>query len=375
MRDATVLRGHAVRANYLAAGRGRRRGRDRRRRTCSTRWPRSGERPSPGAPTSPAGRARSHQDEAFGDDCVLPPDRAYSETCAGIGSVMFAGGCCSPSGDCRGTPTSSSGRSSTSSRRRPSHDGHARSTTPTPCTSGCPARSRRPGRRESPRAPSSLRAPWFEVSCCPPNVARTLASLGGVRRHRRRRRRPAAPVRAVAHPRRRWPTAGGSASRSRPTTRATGWSACACATTAGPAVDADACGCPRGPTARELGTRGRRAARPRPGHGRRCTGAFPRGDVVELRPADGAALHRRRPAHRRGPRLRRGGARPGGAGPGVGRPRRPAADVSGGRLDLAPARGRSTGACGSPSSRGAGRRRLAVRLRAGAGGPPTRESR
>jgi uncharacterized protein len=32
---------------------------------------------------------------------------------------------------------------------------------------------------ESPRAASSLRAPWFHVSCCPTNVARTLASLGG----------------------------------------------------------------------------------------------------------------------------------------------------------------------------------------------------
>jgi hypothetical protein len=31
----------------------------------------------------------------------------------------------------------------------------------------------------SPRAASSQRAPWFEVSCCPPNVARTFASLGG----------------------------------------------------------------------------------------------------------------------------------------------------------------------------------------------------
>jgi DUF1680 family protein len=30
----------------------------------------------------------------------------------------------------------------------------------------------------SPRASSSLRAPWFEVSCCPTNVARTVASLG-----------------------------------------------------------------------------------------------------------------------------------------------------------------------------------------------------
>jgi DUF1680 family protein len=30
---------------------------------------------------------------------------------------------------------------------------------------------------ESPRASSSLRAPWFTVSCCPTNVGRTLASL------------------------------------------------------------------------------------------------------------------------------------------------------------------------------------------------------
>src|SRR5699024_5942060 len=44
----------------------------------------------------------------------------------------------------------------------------------------------------SKRAEASLRAPWFEVSCCPPNVARTFASLaayiatvddGGVQLH------------------------------------------------------------------------------------------------------------------------------------------------------------------------------------------------
>src|SRR5699024_10309046 len=29
----------------------------------------------------------------------------------------------------------------------------------------------------APRAASSMRAPWLAVSCCPPNVARTLASL------------------------------------------------------------------------------------------------------------------------------------------------------------------------------------------------------
>ncbi len=30
----------------------------------------------------------------------------------------------------------------------------------------------------SPRAESSFRSPWFDVSCCPPNIARTTASLG-----------------------------------------------------------------------------------------------------------------------------------------------------------------------------------------------------
>ena len=33
------------------------------------------------------GMGSHHTGEAFGDDFVLPPDRAYSETCAGIASV------------------------------------------------------------------------------------------------------------------------------------------------------------------------------------------------------------------------------------------------------------------------------------------------
>jgi DUF1680 family protein len=46
-----------------------------------------------------------------------------------------------------------------------------------------PLHQREPGRvtppdEVSPRAESSRRAPWFAVSCCPTNVARTFASLG-----------------------------------------------------------------------------------------------------------------------------------------------------------------------------------------------------
>ena len=36
------------------------------------------------------GMGSHHQDEAFGDDFELPPDRAYSETCAGVASIMFS---------------------------------------------------------------------------------------------------------------------------------------------------------------------------------------------------------------------------------------------------------------------------------------------
>jgi DUF1680 family protein len=113
-------------------------------------------------------------DESFGDDFVLPPDRAYSETCAGVGSIMFSWRMLLADGDARyadliertlynvvATSPSDDGRSffyaNTLHQRVPG-------TVPDPAET-------------SPRASASLRAPWFEVSCCPPNVARTLASL------------------------------------------------------------------------------------------------------------------------------------------------------------------------------------------------------
>ncbi|GAA3339071.1 hypothetical protein GCM10020358_21470 [Amorphoplanes nipponensis] len=36
------------------------------------------------------GMGARHQDEAFGEDFALPPDRAYSETCAAVGSIMLS---------------------------------------------------------------------------------------------------------------------------------------------------------------------------------------------------------------------------------------------------------------------------------------------
>ena len=173
VRDADVLRGHAVRANYLAAGAADvavdtgdadlldslRRQWDRTiaRRTYVT-----------------GGQGSHHEDEAFGDDWELPPDRAYSETCAGIGSIMFTWRLLLAGGDPRhadliertlynvvATSPAPDGRSFYYANTL-----HQR----VPGTAADPDAT-------SPRASSSLRSPWFDVSCCPPNVARTLASL------------------------------------------------------------------------------------------------------------------------------------------------------------------------------------------------------
>ena len=89
VRDATVLRGHAVRANYLAAGAvdvAVETSDDALLQALVTQWENTVARRT----YVTGGQGSHHMDEAFGDDWVLPPDRAYSETCAGIGSVMFA---------------------------------------------------------------------------------------------------------------------------------------------------------------------------------------------------------------------------------------------------------------------------------------------
>nr|WP_314840662.1 beta-L-arabinofuranosidase domain-containing protein [uncultured Microbacterium sp.] len=173
VRDADALRGHAVRANYLSAGatdvavelvdeallnalRGQ--------------WDRTVERRT----YVTGGQGSHHQDEAFGDDWELPPDRAYSETCAGVGSIMFSWRLLLATGETRYADLIERTLFNVVATS-PADDGRAFFYANT-------LHQRRPGTpadpdATSPRASSSLRAPWFEVSCCPPNVARTFASL------------------------------------------------------------------------------------------------------------------------------------------------------------------------------------------------------
>jgi len=173
VREASVLRGHAVRALYLAAGAvdlAVETGDDALLSAVRGQYDRTLARRT----YVTGGMGSHHQDEAYGEDFELPPDRSYCETCAGVGSVMVAWRLLLATG-------------------RPEYgDAIERVLYNVVATSpGADGRSffyanplhkRVPGAAAdpdevSPRALAQLRAPWFEVSCCPTNVARTVASL------------------------------------------------------------------------------------------------------------------------------------------------------------------------------------------------------
>lgn len=175
VREAEVLRGHAVRATYLAAGAidaAVETGDDELLSAVARQLDRTLARRS----YVTGGMGAHHEGESFGADWELPSERAYSETCAGVGSIMAQHRMLLATGDARyadviertlynviATSPGADGRSffytNTLHRRTPGM---------------VPADD-----EVSARAAASMRAPWFAVSCCPPNVARTLASLDG----------------------------------------------------------------------------------------------------------------------------------------------------------------------------------------------------
>ncbi len=173
VREADVLRGHAVRANYLSAAAvdvAVESGDDELLDALRRQWERTIARRT----YITGGQGSHHQDEAFGDDWELPADRAYSETCAGIGSIMFASRLLLADGDPRYADLVERTLYNVVATS-PSAEGTAfyYANTLHERVPGVPADPE----ATSPRAAGALRAPWFEVSCCPPNVARTFASL------------------------------------------------------------------------------------------------------------------------------------------------------------------------------------------------------
>ncbi|WP_370545122.1 glycoside hydrolase family 127 protein [Herbiconiux sp. VKM Ac-1786] len=173
VREADVMRGHAVRANYLASGAAdvaSELGDDELQQALRRQWLNTIARRT----YVTGGQGSHHQDEGFGEDFELPSDRAYSETCAGIASIQFSWRMLLAEPD----PAYADLIERTLYNvlaTSPSEDGRAFYYANT-------LQQRVPGavadvEEASLRASASLRAPWFEVSCCPPNIARTLASL------------------------------------------------------------------------------------------------------------------------------------------------------------------------------------------------------
>ncbi|HIZ34439.1 MAG TPA: glycoside hydrolase family 127 protein [Candidatus Ruania gallistercoris] len=172
VRQAQVLRGHAVRALYLAAGAmdvavttGDRVLQD----AIERQWVATVERRT----YITGGMGSRHQDEAFGDDWELPPDRAYCETCAGVASVMLSWRLLLTTDDVRYADLAERTFFNVVAAS-PRSDGQA-------FFYANPLQQREPGTEVrpdavNPRAEGGVRAPWFDVSCCPTNVARTLAS-------------------------------------------------------------------------------------------------------------------------------------------------------------------------------------------------------
>jgi DUF1680 family protein len=175
IRDADVWRGHAVRALYLAAAAvdvAVERSDDQLLAAIERQWAQSVARRT----YLTGGMGSRHQDEGFGDDWELSPDRAYCETCAGVASIMVSWRLFLATGQMRYqdliertlynvVATSPRADGQAFFYANPLHQRVAGATTD--------------DNKVNPRAEGGTRAAWFDVSCCPTNLARTLASLNG----------------------------------------------------------------------------------------------------------------------------------------------------------------------------------------------------
>ena len=167
VRTADEVTGHVVRQLYLLAG-----AVDVAVETHDAELLRATERLWDSALSSKTyltgGQGSRHRDEAFGDPYELPPDRAYAETCAAIGSFQWAWRLLLATGRSRYADE----------MERLLYNGIAASTgldgTTFFYSNPLQLRTGHDGSHED--APSQ-RLGWYSCACCPPNLARLLASL------------------------------------------------------------------------------------------------------------------------------------------------------------------------------------------------------
>jgi DUF1680 family protein len=160
VRDLDVISGHAVRALYLMAGvtdLHAETGEDDMLEAVHRLWDDTTLRKS----YITGGLGARWHGEAFGDAYELPNARAYAETCAAIAGAMWAWRLLLLEGDARYADFME-----------------------TALYNGFLSGLSWDGKEyfyQNPLASDSRhrRRPWFGCACCPPNIARTLSSLGG----------------------------------------------------------------------------------------------------------------------------------------------------------------------------------------------------
>jgi DUF1680 family protein len=156
------MRGHAVRALYLLAGAADvavETGDADLLAAVERQWRATVERRT----YITGGMGSRHEGEAFGEDFELPLEQAYSETCAGVAAVMLAWRLLVATGDV-------------------AYADQIERTLHNVVAAGVSARGDaffyvNPLERLD--AAAEQRVPWFSCPCCPTNVVRLLASLGG----------------------------------------------------------------------------------------------------------------------------------------------------------------------------------------------------
>jgi DUF1680 family protein len=174
VREAEVLVGHAVRALYLTAGAidaAVELGDDELLAATRAQYDRTLQRRT----YLHGGMGTNHLGETYGEDFELPSDRAYAETCAAIASVHVAWRLLLATGETRYADVIERALYN-NVVSCPSADGRSFFYVNT-------LHRRVPGIEQEPgvaslRRTDGTRATWFTTSCCPTNLARTLASLG-----------------------------------------------------------------------------------------------------------------------------------------------------------------------------------------------------
>ncbi len=164
--DATTMRGHAVRALYLDQGITDlylETGDEAMLDTMRTQWADLVERRM----YITGGTGARHEDEAFGEAFELPPDRAYSETCAGVALVGWAWRIYLATGEAAHIDVAETALYNVVAAGISAQGDSFTYVNP------LQVRDERPFGGAAPDG----RRRWFSCACCPPNLMRTFGAL------------------------------------------------------------------------------------------------------------------------------------------------------------------------------------------------------